>query len=630
MSNNKDIKYINRDFSSFKQALIDFAKTYFPNTYTDFSDENPGNMYIEMASYVGDVLSFYLDKQIQENFLEYASQKENLISLAYTLGYRPKVTSTSLVDLDVFQILPAKISGSIATPDYSYCLSINKEAKINSVSNPNVTFITQDSVNFSFSSSMDPTTVSVYQINSVTNQPDYYLLKKTVKAYAGTIKSENFTFSSPKKFDTVTLSDTNIIQILDVIDSDGYKWYEVPYLAQNTIFEDIPNNSLSDPTLSQYSDRVPYLLRLRKVQRRFTSRFTPDNTLKIEFGAGVTTTPDEEIIPNSDNVGMGLIDSISKMNLAFDPSNFLYTKEYGISPSNTTLTFRYVVGGGVECNVPSNDITSIYEMITSPVSLNVNALNTNLLDYVKRSVSFNNPNPASGGGDGDSVEDIRLKTMASFPTQLRNVTPEDHMVRALSMPGKFGTVAKAYLIKDDIIDTDITQGNFIDNNPLSLSLYILSFDSNRKLTQASYALKQNLKNYLSQYNIANDAVNIKDAYVINIGVNIDITVLSGFNSREVLSDVLVAIKDYFTIDKWGINAPIILSELYTLVNSIKGVQSLKDIKIVNKSGEINGYSKWGYDITGATRDGVVFPSLDPSIFEVKYPDIDIFGRVVTL
>jgi hypothetical protein len=627
----KDIKYINKDFSSFKEGLISYAKSYFPEVYNDFSEATPGNMFIEMASYVGDVLSFYIDKQTQENFLLFAQDKQNLISMAYALGYRPKVVSTAIVDLSIYQQIPAVISGSIASPDYTYSLIIDKEAKVKSATNSDIVFVTQDSVDFSFSSSFDTTDVSIYQINNSTNQPEYYLLKKNVKAIAGTIKSQNFTFDQAIKFDVVTLQDNNVIQILDIVDSDGNKWYEVPYLAQSTVFQEVQNNELNDPFLSQYNNTTPYLLKLKKVSRRFVTRYNENNYLNIEFGSGISSNPDEEIIPNTDNVGLGLIDSISKIYAAYDPSNFIYTKDYGLAPNNTTLTVRYLVGGGVKTNVPSNDISQVFEISTSTVSLNPTTLNQGLLGYIQRSVTFNNEAPSSGGGDGDTVEDIRLKTIASFPTQLRNVTKEDHIIRALSLPPKFGTVAKAYVTQDLALADSMTVPDYIDNNPLALSLYVLSYDANKRLTEASLAVKENLKNYISQYKIMTDAINIKNAYYINIGINFDIVVLPSYNSREVLNQCLNAVRDYFNIDKWQINQPILISELTNVIScgNIKGVQSVLKIEIVNKYGISNGYSQYGYDIKGATKSNIIYPSLDPSIFEVRYPNTDIYGRVVT-
>jgi hypothetical protein len=626
----KDIKYINKDFSGFKSDLVQYAKNYFPEIYNDFTEASPGSMLIEMASYVGDVLSFYLDKQTQENFLLFAQDKQNLLSLAYSLGYRPKVTSTAIVDLEVFQQIPAIISGSTAFPDYNYCLVVDKEAKIRANTQQGPVFVTQDFVDFSFSSSADPTNISIYQINQSTGQPEYYLFKKKVKAIAGEVTTATFSFSDPEKFASVELPDSNVIQILSVIDSDGNNWFEVPYLAQSTVFLEVANNELNDPTLVQYADTTPYLLKLKKVSRRYVTRFNSNDRLVLEFGSGMVSNPDEEIIPNPDNVGMGVIDSISKLNTAYDPANFVYTRDYGLAPANTTLTVRYLVGGGAETNVPSNTIVSISEINTKTVSLNSTTLNQNLLAYIRNSVGFNNIDPSSGGASGDTVEDIRLKTMASFPTQLRNVTKEDHIIRALSMPSKFGTIAKAY-ITQDLSFNENQSVDFLNSNPLSLSMYVLSYDANKKLVNASYGIKQNLKNYLSIYKITTDAINIKNAYYINIGLNFDIVVLPSYNNREVLTQCIDIFRDYFNIDKWQINQPIILSELYNLVLcKVKGVQNVSKIEIVNKQGISSGYSPYAYDIKGATKNNVIYPSLDPSIFELRYPDNDIYGRVITM
>jgi hypothetical protein len=361
----RDIKYLNRDFASFKQALMNFAQTYFPNTFNDFTDADPGTMFIEMASYVGDVLSFYQDNQLQEAFLIYAQEKENLLALAYALGYRPKVTATATVDLNVYQIVPNDGNGN---PDFSYSLVIDKGTTINSVSSPNTSFITQNPVDFSFSSSADTTNVTAYQINQTTGAVQYFLLQKSVNAIAGTVKSVQFAFGQPQKFQNITITDTNIIQITSAVDSNGNMWYEVPYLAQSTIFSEVSNTFLNSPNTVQYGSQVPYILQLIKVPRRFVTRFTSTDTMDIEFGPGTLSVPDEVVVPNPNNVGLGLSDGINKINLAYDPSNFLYTQDYGLAPSNTTITFNYLVGGGVSTNVPSNDVTNITSMNPVPAT----------------------------------------------------------------------------------------------------------------------------------------------------------------------------------------------------------------------------------------------------------------------
>jgi hypothetical protein len=628
-SQQRDIKYLNRNFDDFKQALQDYAKTYFPNTFNDFTDSDPGTMFMEMVSYVGDVLSFYQDNQLQEAFIKYAQQKENLLALAYQFGYTPKVTATSNVKLDVYQILPA-ITG-LAEPDLSYALVIDKGAIVQSVSNPSVSFVTDSIVNFSFSSSYDPTTINVYQIDPNTNLPEYYIMKKSVNAIAGSIKNISFDFGSPVKYSVVDINDDNIIQILNAVDSDGNTWYEVPYLAQATIFNAVPNNNLNDPNFAQFSDTVPYMLDLKKVPRRFVTRFRSDNTMEIEFGPGTLSIPDEEIIPNPDNIGMGIINGLSKMNLAYDPSNFLYTKDYGQAPANTTITFNYLIGGGITSNVPANDITNITSLNLNPATFNTNLLNPNLLDLIKQSVAFNNVTSSQGGGDGDSIQDLRNNTQAAFATQLRCVTADDYVVRSLSLPPQFGSISKVYVTQDQLLNSQVNPNDFINSNPLALSMYVLGYDSNGKIIQTNYALKENLKRYISQFRLKTDAITIKNAFYINLKVLFDIVVLPGFNPKEVLSLCVTALADYFNIKSWQINQPIVISNLNLILAQIKGVETVKNISfenIVDNTG-IN-YSPYSYDIIGATKSGVVYPSRDPMIFEIRYPDNDIYGKIVTL
>ena len=569
MAQRKNIQYINRDFGEFRASLIDYAKTYFPTTYNDFTPASPGMMFMEMAAYVGDVLSFYLDNQIQETFLQYARQPNNLYELAYMFGYKPNITQVATTNIDFYQQVPAILSGGTYVPDFSYALSIADNAILSSPTNPNVPFITEDPVDFSVSSSGDPTEVTIYSLNGV--NPEFFLLKKTRKAISATINTTQFTFGVPQQFSTVTINAGKIIGILDIFDTDNNEWYEVDYLAQETIFNSIKNTNINDPNLSQYSGDAPYLLKLEQVQRRFITRVINTGSLQIQFGAGSATDTDEEITPNPDNVGIGLPFEKDKLTTAYSPSNFLFTKTYGIAPSQTTLTVRYLTGGGIEANIPANNLTSI----VGNIKLLNNNLNVSTANYVVSSLAVTNPIAADGGGDGDTIEEIRQNSSANFATQLRNVTQDDYLVRTLSMPAKYGVISKAYIEPTKAQSVSLGEALGI------LDLYVLSYDFNKKLTTTSPALKQNLQTYLSFYRMVNDSITIKDAFIVNIGVNFDIIVLPNYNSNEVLIKCLAALQDYFAIDKWQINQPIILRDIYILLDRIEGVQTVKNISITN-------------------------------------------------
>jgi len=614
----KNIKYLNKDFNTLNQQLVEYAKTYYPNTYTDFTPSSPGMMFMEMASYIGDVLSFYLDNQIQENFLQFARQESNLYNLAYMMGYKPKVTTVSSVRVDFYQQVPAIFSASVAIPDFSYALKLNENAQVGSTLQSISPFLVNTDVDFSFSSSSDPTDVTVYSVSG--NNPEYFLLKKTRNAVSSTITSTTFTFGAPQQFQTVEISDSNIVGILDVTDSDGNVWYEVDYLAQDVVFDKIRNTNTNDPNFSDDSSDAPYLLKLKQADRRFATRFLSPTTLQLQFGSGVVSNNDETIVPNPDNVGIGLPFEQNKLTTAFSPANFIFTDSYGISPSNTTLTVRYLTGGGVESNIQANLINQLQSGQFRFVSPN---LNPTTAQYVFDSIQINNPVAADGGSNGDSPEEIRQNSMAQYSSQLRTVTQDDYLVRALSLPSQYGSIAKVFatpkLVNNTIPEEKIA----------ALDLYCLSYDRFKHLQSPSLTLKNNLKTYLSQYRMINDAVSIKNAYIVNISVNFEIVVLPNYNSNEVILACINTLKSYFNIDKWQINQPIIFRDVYILLDQIEGVQTVKKVYFNNLSGASLGYSEFGYDLEGATIDGVLYPSIDPSIFEVKYPNQDIKGRVVS-
>ena len=619
MATKRNIQYINRDFTELRTSLIDYAKTYFPTTYTDFSPTSPGMMFMEMAAYVGDVLSFYLDNQIQENFLQYARQPNNLYELAYMFGYKPNVTQVATTYIDFYQQVPAIGNTPNIAPDFTYSLLIQENATVTTSTSPNISFLIQDPIDFSVSSSGDPTEVTVYEVNG-SGDPIYFLLKKSRKAISSTINTTQFSFGTPVQFSTVDINADRIVGVLDITDTDGNKWYEVDYLGQEMVYNSIKNTNINDPNLSQYSGDTPYLLKLEKIQRRFASRVITTGSLQLQFGAGTANDTDEEIIPNPNNVGIGLPFELSKLTTAYSPENFLFTKTYGIAPSQTTLTVRYLTGGGVVSNVPANSLNNLNATTTF---LN-NNLATSAANYVLSSLAVSNPASADGGGDGDTIEEIRQNSSANFSTQLRNVTQNDYLVRTLSMPANFGVISKAY------IEPTKAQSISAGESQSVLDLYVLSYNVNNQLTTASPALKQNVTTYLSQYRMVNDSVNIKDGFIINIGVNFDIIILPNYNSNQVLTSCIVALQDYFRIDNWQINQPIILRDIYILLDKIEGVQTVKTINITNLVGENLGYSKYAYSIPAATANNVIYPSLDPSIFEVKYPNQDIQGRVVPL
>ena len=662
----KDIKYLNKDFSQFRGNLIEFAKTYFPKTYSDFNESSPGMMFIEMASYVGDSLSYYVDDTLKESLMVHADDIENVIALSQYLGYKPKVTSPSVTTLSVYQLVPSIGSGADNTFDSTYFLRIKEGMRCESTNG--VQFITQDVVDFSDERERE---ITIYQRDGVSGEASFYLVKKQVQAISAELKTEEVSFGAFKEFQSIELSDTDIIDIYDVRDSDSNKFYEVPYLAQELVFTDYPNTENNDPDLFQFKSTTPYILNTLKTSRRFVKQVNPDSTTTIQFGSGDPTVSEETIIPSFKNVGLGLPNSISKLEESFDPTNFLKTKTYGTSPSNTTITVKYLVGGGVESNVKKGTITQIngveYEEdidLFTPAQLG-------LYRAAKNSIAIDNEVPATGGKGGDTIEEIRQNALANFGSQNRAVTSKDYQIRALSMPTKFGAIAKAYATADGTLDNNSPSSilaspqvlreftelvdSFVNreegagevdkqliqdeirkflvgktsndnekNNPFAINLYLLGYDSNKKLSTLNRAIKENLKTYLNEYKILTDGININDGFIINIGLEFEIVTLRNYNKSEVLSECISELKEYFDIDSFTFNNTINISELELIIANVDGVSSVPKLKIVNKCG--GQYAPNTYNIEAAIKDKVLYPSLDPSVFEIKFPDSDIKGR----
>jgi hypothetical protein len=620
----KDVTYLGKDFGQFRTNLIEFTKQYFPNTYTDFNESSPGMLFIELASYVGDVLSFYADNNLKESLLEQASERGNIYDIAKSLGYNPSNVVPAYTDVNIYHLVPSIGSGNNVRPDFNYALSVKPGMRIKQQTGTAV-FRTLDAVDFSYSSSADPTEVTIYESDPATLTPTYYLLKKSTRVVSGEVRTSNFTFNSPIPYDKIVLPDSNVIEVISVTESDGDNWYEVPYLAQDTIFEAVTNLAENDPELSQYRSSSPSLLKLRKTSKRFITRLRSDNKLELQFGAGISDNNDEEIIPNPDNVGNGIAGFRRNLDVDIDPSNFLYTRTYGQAPSATTLTVTYTIGNGISDNVAAGELTQI-DFITYNDDIN-SSNSAGVVNFVKNTVAVTNPNPATGAKTADTLQDIKNNALANFATQNRLVTRDDYIIRSYSMPSKFGSVAKAYIVPDDQISQQDYQETKI-SNPLAMNMYVLGFNSSKQLTELNLAVKENLKTYLNYYRMLTDAINIKDAFIINLGIDFEISVLSNYNSNEVLLKCISALRDYFDVDRWQINQPIVKSDITNLIANVKGVQSVIGVKFSNLYETNSNYSGNVYDLQTATKNGIIYPSLDPSIFEVKFPNQDIKGRVV--
>jgi|10_taG_2_1085330.scaffolds.fasta_scaffold05727_3 hypothetical protein len=669
----RDIKYLNKDFVDFRENLIEFTKTYFPTTYNDFNESSPGMMFIEMASYIGDVLGYYIDDTLRESLLTTAEDRENIFELSKMMGYRPKVTSPAITKLSVFQLVPSRrltnvnSSGDLAfEPDADYYLRIKEGMEVDA---DGVQFRTTDLLDFADAQDRETT---VYERDGDTNNPKFYLVKKYVDVVSAEEKQIEITFGTTQsEYARIDIPDTNVIDIFDVRDSNNNKYYKVPYLGQEMVYVEYSNTEGNDKDLFQFRESVPSILKVIKTPRRFKPITNPNGTTTIQFGSGDSGKSDELLIPTFKNVGLGLPNSIDKLGASFDPSNFLMTKSYGQSPKNTVVTVKYLVGGGVTSNVAANKIKRITKVEYDEDASSFDQTAINLYTTVKNSLAVDNDQPATGGRGAETLEEIRENAIANFGAQNRAVTAKDYQVRALSMPTKFGNVTKAFvqadgklddnspasvlasptalnefsqIVQDIVSDGKVEDGEIKEsitkflsnkksnvkekNNPFAVNLYVLGYNSSKKLTELNRAVKENIKTYLNEHRILTDGINLQDGFVINIGLDFEIRVYRDYNKREVLANCITQLKDFFEIDKWTFNMPINIGDVEMLIGNIEGVQSVVKTEFKNYCIAASGYSPNSYDILAATKNKQIYPSLDPCVFEVKYPDKDIRGRVV--
>lgn len=630
---NRQLNYLSKTFPQWRENLISFARAYFPDTYSDFNEASPGMMFIEMASYVGDVLGYYIDAQFKENLIEYAQEQDNIISIAQSLGYKPHPASPATTFAEFYQLCPAGGASVNYSPDERYLLRLQANTVVTSADFGNVTFRTTDEVNFA-----DPQerTITVYALDGA-GKPSTYLVKKKAKVIAGTIKTYNVSFGDAQRFSKVAIPDSNVLEIISVVDSSGFVWNEVDYLAQDLVFDARENTRPT--TINGQSVPPNFLVRLKRQPRRFVTRYDSNFTMELHFGSGILDDTDATINLEPSKIA----NDEYQHNLAstsIDPSDFLSSRAYGLSPSNISLTITYAVGGGVESNVPSNTINSISTTSVLNDRNGFSLAERALFDDVVSSLAVNNPEPATGGKDTETVEEIRQNALAFFNAQNRLVNAQDYAVRVYAMPPKFGSVAKSFVLQDEQINNILRTTNqqasidstLVSNpvNPNAINLYVLGYNRMGKLSILNDDVKRNLATYLDQYRLLTDEIRIMDAFVVNIGVDFKIAVFRNFNMNEVLARAIDAVRNFFGISKWQINQPIVLSDLTLEIAKVEGVQSVIDVRITNKYGFKNGsdYANAYYDLSAATINGVIYPSLDPCIFELRYPDDDIVGNAV--
>lgn len=596
------IRYLNRDFESFKKDLIEHLRVYFPDTIQDFNESSVGMMLTELVSFIGDNMSFYLDKRFNETFIETATEQKNIFRHAKQLGFKPsgKAAATGLID--GFLVIPVTSSSGQIIPDMRYAGTIKKGAQAKS--NAGEIYETLVDADFSLIDITDPTLVAVADTDSDGAPTTYALRKVNIDLKAGETKTATFTVGSYEAFRKITIPEEDVLEILEVTDSEGNQYYEVDFLAQDTIFDGVTNTG-EDP------DEVPFVLKLRSVPFRFVTEFDIEtNRTSMVFGTGDADSFDGELIPDLGDLSLPLFGKDTFTDFFLDPQNFLKTRTLGLAPVNTTLTVKYRVGGGTITNAGAGEINTVAE---STFDIGDPTLDSTLVQDVGNSFSVNNPNPIQGGRDQLNTEEIRALISAHFASQGRMVVAEDFVARALSMPSRFGSVFRANARVSPL-------------NKNAVELIVLSRNSSGQVTVAPSDLKTNLKKYLSRFRMLTDAIEILDGEVINVAVNFEVLTNPDFNKSEVVVNCIETLKEHFDVEVWQINQPINITNIYTRLAEVAGVLSVTKIEVSNRVGnyEDRSYSETAHNIKENTKNGIIY-SKENAIFEVKFPNKDIVG-----
>ena len=629
----KQVKYVNKDFSDFKKSLVEFTKFYFTETYQDFSDASPGSIFLDMASYVGDVLSYYTDHSFKENLLAHAEEKENLVSLAQGFGYKPQLVTPAICTVSMSALIPADSVGALDTkylPRFSAGTSFTATTFSDSG-----TYITQDICDFGDAIDRE---VKPFSLDSNTDLPSEYVVSKPIKAVGANEKEFKMTVGTPEKYLKIELPEDNIVDIKSVTDAEGNTWHQVDNLSQDYVFQDTLVNITDSTVMPLYS------IKTVKVNRRFVVRINRDMKTELVFGSGTGDLSDIYEHPDyrtvyDDNYLQNMT------NVALDTINFTTGNSFGLAPGDTTLTITYRVATGLKSNVSAGAINKVNNLIVANETSIFTTAEQTVWNGMLSSVSVVNDEAARGGGSTPTIEEIRQSALGFVNAQRRIVTSTDYEKRVLSMPAKYGTVAKAFVMKDDAI-TQIQQFNqqeveiwrtldpeddieLVVNKPLNtnINLYILGLDSNKRLTTLNNTIKNNIKQFLKGYRLMTDRINILDAFRVSIGVDYSIVVYKGFMTADVLVRCHDRIRKYFDVDRWQINQPIILDELMVEIAKVEGVQAVPSLTFNNKYQQRDGsdYATYTYNLEGNTKDRIVYPSADPCIFELRYPQTDIVG-----
>jgi len=617
MANSRNIKkklkqqrprsFLNKDFEAFRAELVTYARTYFSEEIQDFSEASMGGLFLEMAAYVGDVMSFYLDHQFNELDIETAVEDRNVERLVRSAGVKIKGASPASADVDFSIVVDAKTSNNKRVPISSHLPIITAGTLLSS--NTGITFELTENLDFNKRNVVGDLLASVIvdETNS-NNQPTRFKLKMTGLCTSGKTIEENFSIGADlKPFRTITLSSENVSDIVSVTDTEGNEYYEVEALTQDTVFTRVRNDGADNDLVSDNLELLPAPYRFISTTDRSTGLTT------IRFGSGDGESLDDDIIPDPSEVSLPLFGQKKTLSrFTLDPNSLLGARTLGISPRSTTITVRYRAGGGISHNVGVGSITQISNLLNKFSS----GTPSSVVSSVRASLVVSNTAPAAGGESELTLNELRSTALAFRNSQSRIVTKQDLIARVYTMPSNFGRVFRLGIIQNR-------------NNPLATTVAIISRNASGQLVVSPDTLKKNLRTYLNEFRLISDAIDIIDASVINVRIRYSIVVDPSSSKETTIQRVNTSLKKYMDVTNFQIDQPIMISDLVNLILNTDGVISQVGIQIVSLAGTVSGrsYSPQTINIAEATSRGIIVPPAG-GIFEMRFPSDDIIGKAV--
>jgi len=595
--------YLNKDFSGFKQELIEYARTYFPDRIKDFSDPSVGGMFLDFAAFVGDSLSFYLDHQFNELNLETAVETVNIEALLRNAGVKITGATPSVVDVDIFIEVESEFHNGSFRPKVSYLPTVRAGTQFSATNG--VKFELVDHVDFKkFTEGILAAEYVISQTDSDGN-PSAYILKLAGRCVSGIVYTESFKLSDkPIPFRRISLKNSNVTEVISVRDSDANTYYEVESLSQDSVYKRVGNVSADRDEVSENLEIIPAPYRF--VAR--TSRKT--GVTSIIFGSGQADSLDDDIIPDPSELALPLFGKKTFSRFSIDPGNLLETQTLGISPRNTTISISYRAGGGLSHNVDAETIKGISRL---DIKFTEGAVPAEKASAIRGSISVSNASRAEGAEDAPNMSELRSIGLSFKNAQSRIVTRQDLMSRIYTMPSSFGRVYRVGVSSNP-------------NNPMATRLHVLSRNNSGQLVPSPDSLKKNISDYVNSFRLISDAIDILDGRVVNLGLKYNIVVDSFSNAEVVLQQINASLKNYFQIQNFQIGEPIFITHVENIIINTDGVISLTEVRFINIFGDIDGrnYSGSIFPIPSNTKENIIIAP-EGTIFEIRYPDTDIEG-----